>query len=70
MICNLGNANRVMTYSMTFPAAGTYQLYARVRVGPNNANDGLFFADATLRSLTAGQQFAPWRVAITDNFIK
>ncbi|RZK62422.1 MAG: T9SS type A sorting domain-containing protein, partial [Hymenobacter sp.] len=34
---------RVLTYSVTFPAAGTYDLYARIRVGPNGANDDSFF---------------------------
>ncbi len=40
---NPGNANRVATYSVTFPAAGTYNLYGRVRVGPGNGNDDSFF---------------------------
>jgi O-glycosyl hydrolase len=30
---------RVGTYQVTFPAAGTYRLFARVRVGPGGAND-------------------------------
>lgn len=42
---NPGNGNRVTTYTVTFPAAGTYQLYARVRVGPDPFNDdSLFYA--------------------------
>jgi endo-1,4-beta-xylanase len=40
---NPGNANRVATYSVTFPSAGTYKLYGRVRVGPGGANDDSFF---------------------------
>lgn len=40
---NPGNANRVATYTVTFPAAGTYKLYARVRVGPAGANDDSYF---------------------------
>src|SRR5690242_9290860 len=28
------NASRVATYIVTFPSPGTYDLYARVRVGP------------------------------------
>src|ERR1041384_6074694 len=38
-----GNANRVATYTVTFPAAGTYNFYARVRVGPGNGSDDSFF---------------------------
>ena len=38
------SASRVATYNVTFPAAGTYQLYARVQVGPNTYNnDSLFY---------------------------
>jgi uncharacterized repeat protein (TIGR03803 family) len=40
---NPGNANRVATYSVTFPLAGTYELYGRVRVGPGGAADDSFF---------------------------
>ena len=36
-------ANRVLTYAVTFPAAGTYNLYARMRVGPGAANDDSYF---------------------------
>jgi endo-1,4-beta-xylanase len=32
-------AGRIASYSVTFPAAGTYELYARYRVGPDAAND-------------------------------
>ncbi len=38
-----GNNNRVATYSIHFPAAGTYNLYARVRVGPGSDTDDSFF---------------------------
>ena len=40
---NPGNANRVATFFVTFPSAGTYELYGRVRVGPGGANDDSFF---------------------------
>ncbi|MBE7173380.1 MAG: endo-1,4-beta-xylanase [Williamsia sp.] len=40
---NPGNTNRVATYTVTFPAAGVYELYARVRIGPNGANDDSYF---------------------------
>ncbi|HEU5124244.1 MAG TPA: choice-of-anchor tandem repeat GloVer-containing protein [Verrucomicrobiae bacterium] len=38
-----GGAARVASYSITFPAPGIYKLYARVRVGPQGANDDSFF---------------------------
>ncbi len=38
-----GNAARVATYTVTFPAAGNYHLYARVRVGPGVGDDDSFF---------------------------
>jgi len=44
---NPGGAARVATYNVAFPAAGTYQLYARLQVenGTNVfANDSLFYA--------------------------
>lgn len=47
---NPGNAARVATYAVTFPAAGTYQLYARVRVGPGNYNDDSLFIAASFGS--------------------
>src|SRR5262249_39672669 len=34
-----GIPGRVVSYSVNFPAAGTYQLYTRVRVGTNTFND-------------------------------
>src|SRR5204862_1812624 len=37
-----GSSNRVATYQVVFPAAGTYNLYARVRVKVD-ANDDSFF---------------------------
>lgn len=40
---NPGNSNRVVTYTITFPAAGTYELYGRVRVGLNGGNDDSYF---------------------------
>jgi uncharacterized repeat protein (TIGR03803 family) len=38
-----GGAARVATYSITFPKAGTYYLYARLYVGPDPFNDDSFF---------------------------
>jgi len=40
---NPGTAARVVTFTVTFPEAGTYDLYARVQVGPGGANDDSFF---------------------------
>lgn len=38
-----GSDARVATYSITFPEADTYQLYARLYVGPGAYNDDSFF---------------------------
>jgi arabinoxylan arabinofuranohydrolase len=38
-----GTSNRVATYAVTFPTAGTYNLYARLRVGPDPFNDDSMF---------------------------
>lgn len=38
-----GTSARVNTYSVTFPEAGNYDLYVRLRVGPQTANDDSFF---------------------------
>lgn len=40
---NPGGASRVASYSVTFPSAGTYELYGRVRVGAGGATDDSFF---------------------------
>ena len=37
------NTSRVASYTVTFPAPGTFDLYARVRVGAGDANDDSFF---------------------------
>lgn len=37
------SANRVITYEVTFPEAGNYALFARVRVGSGAADDDSFF---------------------------
>src|SRR5215471_353618 len=45
---NPASAARVATYSITFPAAGTYQLYAHVRVGADPFNDdSMFYASSS-----------------------
>lgn len=40
---NPGNANRVITYSVTFPQPGTYSLYARLYVGASTFSDDSYF---------------------------
>ncbi len=40
---NPGNETKIITFSVTFPAAGTYNLFARVRVGAGAANDDSFY---------------------------
>src|SRR5262249_23468197 len=40
---NPGNANRVATYTVNFPEAGTYNLFGRMRVGPGGFNDDSMF---------------------------
>ena len=43
---NPGSAAPVATYTVTFPAPDTYQLYARLRVGPSGYDDdSLFYAN-------------------------
>jgi uncharacterized repeat protein (TIGR03803 family) len=42
---NPGDSAHVASYTITFPAAGNYQLYTRLRVGPDGFNDdSMFFA--------------------------
>ncbi|RYY17219.1 MAG: hypothetical protein EOO36_10035, partial [Cytophagaceae bacterium] len=43
-------ANRVLSYTVTFPGPGTYDLYARVRIGPGGPSDDSFFQPASLGS--------------------
>ncbi|MDF7811618.1 endo-1,4-beta-xylanase [Hymenobacter sp. YC55] len=40
---NPGTAARIITYTVTFPGPGSYDLYARVRVGTAGANDDSFY---------------------------
>jgi len=40
---NPSNATRVASYTLTFPSAGTYQLYARIRVGAGGYDDDSLF---------------------------
>jgi len=45
-----GTASRVLSYTVTFPGPGTYDLYARVRIGSGGATDDSFFQPTTLGS--------------------
>ena len=38
-----GDTSRMATYQVTFPDSGYYNLFVRVRVGPNTYNDDSFF---------------------------
>lgn len=51
-----GRPERVATYTVTFPAPGTYELYARIRVGPGAwADDSFFYGNGFgLKSPTEG----------------
>jgi len=40
---NPGSAARIITYDVTFPDTGTYNLFARVRVGASTFDDDSFF---------------------------
>jgi endo-1,4-beta-xylanase len=40
---NPGTDQRVITYTVTFPSAGVYELYARLRVGPGTFSDDSFY---------------------------
>jgi endo-1,4-beta-xylanase len=57
---NPGTDSRVITYSVTFPSAGTYELYARVRVGAGAFSDDSFFY---------GNGFGAKSVANADDWI-
>ena len=43
-------AARVLSYTVTFPGPGTYDLYARVRIGSGGASDDSFFQPTSLGS--------------------
>ncbi|MGE5795942.1 MAG: endo-1,4-beta-xylanase [Ignavibacteria bacterium] len=40
---NPGSARRIVTYEITFPDSGTFNFYARIRVGADGFNDDSFF---------------------------
>ncbi|QKG55348.1 endo-1,4-beta-xylanase [Hymenobacter sp. BRD128] len=58
-----GTAARVLTYTVTFPAAGTYDLYARIRVGPGGANDDSYFYGKTFGTKDFATTSTDWTTA-------
>jgi hypothetical protein len=42
-LTNPGTSDKIVIFEITFAASGTYDLYARVRVGPNTYNDDSFY---------------------------
>lgn len=40
---NPGSEDKLLIFTVTFEAAGTYDLYTKVRVGPNGADDDSFY---------------------------
>src|SRR5262245_25478114 len=40
---NTPTADRVATYTVNFPAPGSYALYVRILTGPNTGNDDSFY---------------------------
>lgn len=50
---NPGTSDKVLTFTVTFPETGTYELYARLRVGTGGFNDDSFFFGKTFGALSA-----------------
>lgn len=48
-----GSSARVMSFNVTFPAAGEYRLYARIYVGPGNGDDDSIFMGSGFGELDA-----------------
>ena len=67
-----GNANRVATFTVNFPEAGAYDLYARVRVGPagGGANDdSMFYASSFgVKSTTTAGDWIRMNSLLTGGF--
>ncbi len=63
-----GSASRVVSYTVTFPAAGTYELYARLRVGTAGGNDDSFFYAADFGQMVPGND-SNWILANNLNLI-
>ncbi|GGF01555.1 hypothetical protein GCM10011383_10510 [Hymenobacter cavernae] len=58
-----GTAARVLTFTVTFPGPGTYDLYARMRVGSGGANDDSYFYAKTFGSKDFSVTSADWVTA-------
>jgi len=50
---NPGTSDKELTFSITFPEAGIYELYARFRVGAGGFNDDSFFFGKSFGTLSA-----------------
>ncbi|MDN3667550.1 T9SS type A sorting domain-containing protein [Algibacter miyuki] len=50
---NPGNDTKVITYSVTFPEADTYDLYVKLYIGPNSASDDSFFTPRSVGAKTS-----------------
>ena len=67
-----GILGRVASYSVTFPAAGTYDFYARIRVGAGGANDdSLFYGNGFgAKSVTTSTDWilcnSVWNIGFTN----
>jgi endo-1,4-beta-xylanase len=55
-----GGDHKVITYKITFPKAGTYDLYARVRVGSGGGDDDSFYYAKGFGSKTATADYDEW----------
>lgn len=52
---NPGSEDKLLIFTVTFEAAGTYDLYTKVRVGPDGANDDSFYFARTFGSRPVDQ---------------
>jgi len=67
---NPGSSARTVTYSVTLPAAGTYDLYVRVWIGPGGGNDDSFFVGngfgtKSPANSAAGSRSIAWRRSVS-----
>src|SRR5262245_2901672 len=55
-------AARTATYTVAFPAAGSYALYVRILVGPNTGNDDSFYVPTGFNTTTSWS--APYNTSV------
>lgn len=58
---NPGNDSKVITYSITFPEASTYDLYVKLYIGAADVNDDSFYTPRSVGSKTSN---------LTDDWVK